>query len=71
MGEPIRGRYGIRSYWQTKVVSGQANITCELLSLYLDDGTAVAEWEAIFDDTPPRGFASGCARSRCSRSTAP
>jgi len=27
------------------------NITCELLNLYLDDGTAIAEWEATFDDT--------------------
>jgi uncharacterized protein (TIGR02246 family) len=51
MGEPIRGRDGIRSYWQTKVVGTQANITCELLNLYLDDGTVIAEWEATFDDT--------------------
>jgi uncharacterized protein (TIGR02246 family) len=51
MGEPIRGRDGIRDYWQTKVVGGQANITCDLLNLYLDDGTAIAEWEATFDDT--------------------
>ena len=29
----------------------QANITCELLNLYLDDGTAIAEREATFDDT--------------------
>jgi hypothetical protein len=35
----------------TTVVGGQANITCELLNLYLDDGTAIAEWEATFDDT--------------------
>ena len=51
MGEPIRGRDGIRDYWQSKVVGGQANITCDLLNLYLDDGTAIAEWEATFDDT--------------------
>jgi hypothetical protein len=51
MGEPIRGRDGIRSYWQTKVVGGQANINCDLLNLYLDDGTAIAEWQAEFDDT--------------------
>jgi nuclear transport factor 2 (NTF2) superfamily protein len=51
MGEPIRGRDGIRAYWQSKVVKEQANITCELLNLYLDDGTAIAEWEAEFDDT--------------------
>jgi ketosteroid isomerase-like protein len=51
MGEPIRGREGIRDYWQTKVVSAQANITCRLLNLYLDGGTAIAEWQAEFDDT--------------------
>jgi hypothetical protein len=54
MGEPIRGRDGIRDYWQSKVVGTQANITCELLNLYLDDGTAIAEWEATFDDTAQR-----------------
>ena len=68
MGEPIRGRDGIRDYWQTKVVGGQANITCDLLNLYLDDGTAIAEWEATFDDTASRS-ASGCGRSPCSLST--
>jgi uncharacterized protein (TIGR02246 family) len=52
MGSPIRGREGIRAYWQSKVVEEQANITCELLNLYLDDGTAIAEWEAEFDDQP-------------------
>jgi hypothetical protein len=51
MGEPIRGRDGIRAYWQTKVIGSQANITCELLNLYLDGTTAIAEWEACFDDT--------------------
>jgi hypothetical protein len=51
MGEPIRGRDGIRDDWQTKVVGTQATIICELLNLYLDDGTAIAEWEATFDDT--------------------
>jgi SnoaL-like domain len=51
MGEPIRGRQGIYDYWTSKVVGGQANITCELLNLYLDDGTAIAEWQAEFDDT--------------------
>jgi hypothetical protein len=67
MGKPIRGRDGIREYWQTKVVGGQANITCDLLNLYLDDGTAIAEWEAEFDAEPSR-FASACGRSRCSPS---
>lgn len=50
LGEPIRGHAGIRQYWQTKVVNEQANISAELLSLYLDGATAIAEWEARFDD---------------------
>ena len=48
--QPIRGHDGIREYWQTKVVKEQANISAELLSLYLDGTTAIAEWEARFDD---------------------
>lgn len=47
---PIRNRDGIRAYWRTKVVTQQANITAELLNLYLDGTTAIAEWEACFDD---------------------
>jgi uncharacterized protein (TIGR02246 family) len=50
LGEPIRGHAGIRQYWQTKVVNQQANVSAELLSLYLDGTTAIAEWEARFDD---------------------
>jgi len=48
--EPIRGHAGIRDYWQTKVGKEQANIQAELLSLCLDGTTAIAEWEACFDD---------------------
>jgi hypothetical protein len=50
LAEPIPDREAIREYWQTKVVEAQANIECELLSLYLDGDTAIAEWEARFDD---------------------
>jgi ketosteroid isomerase-like protein len=50
LGEPIPGREAIRCYWQEKVVQSQANIRCELLALYLDGDTAIAEWEAEFDD---------------------
>ena len=32
------------------MVGSQANITCRLLSLYLDGDTAIAEWVAEFDD---------------------
>jgi uncharacterized protein (TIGR02246 family) len=52
LGEPIRGEAGIRAYWQAKVVESQARIECDLLALYLDGDTAVAEWEAHFDDIP-------------------
>lgn len=52
MGEPIPGREAIRAYWQSKVVESQANIRCELRSLYLDGDTAIAEWGAEFDDVP-------------------
>lgn len=48
--DPIPDREAIRRYWQDKVVGSQANISARLLSLYLDDNTAIAEWEAEFDD---------------------
>lgn len=48
--DPIPDREAIRRYWQSKVVESQANIKCELLSLYLDGDTAIAEWLAEFDD---------------------
>lgn len=51
---PIQDREGIRGYWQAKVVETQANIKCELLNLYLDGNTAIAEWEAEFDDLTQR-----------------
>jgi ketosteroid isomerase-like protein len=51
MQDPIPDREAIREYWQSKVVEAQANITCRLLELYLDGDTAIAEWEAEFDDT--------------------
>lgn len=47
---PIPNREAIREYWERKVVGSQANIKCELLNLYLDGATAIAEWEAEFDD---------------------
>jgi hypothetical protein len=50
MEAAIPDREAIRRYWETKVVGAQANITCKLLSLYVDGTTAIAEWEAEFDD---------------------
>ena len=43
-------RDAIRRYWQEKVVQSQANIKCELLNLYLDGATVIAEWQVEFDD---------------------
>lgn len=48
--EPIPDRDAIRAYWQEKVVGAQANIRCRLLTVHVDGETAVAEWEAYFDD---------------------
>lgn len=48
--KPIQDRSGIRAYWNAKVVESQGDIKCELLNLYLDGNTAIAEWEAEFDD---------------------
>ena len=50
LGDPIPDRDAIRAYWESKVVGGEANIRCQLLSLYLDGDTAIAEWLAEFDD---------------------
>lgn len=47
---PIPDRDAIREYWATKVVKDQANIKAELVNLYLDGDTAIAEWVAEFDD---------------------
>ena len=47
---PIPNREAIRKYWEAKVVAEQANIKCELLNVYLDGDTAIAEWLAEFDD---------------------
>jgi SnoaL-like domain len=48
--DPIPDRDAIRRYWQEKVVQAQANIKCDLLNLYLDGSTVIAEWQAEFDD---------------------
>lgn len=54
LGEPMRGHGAIREYWETKVCKEQANISFALRSLLIDPSksTAVAEWEASFDDVP-------------------
>ena len=47
---PIPDRDAIRAYWQSKVVHAQANIKVQLLNVYPDGETVVAEWLAEFDD---------------------
>lgn len=48
--DPIPDRDAIRAYWETKVVDAQANIRCDVVSVYVDGETAIAEWVAVFDD---------------------
>ncbi len=48
--DPIPDRKAIRDYWQSKVVESQANIKVQLLNVYLDGETVIAEWLAEFDD---------------------
>ncbi len=48
--KPYKGHAEIKSYWITKVVNGQSDITCDLLNVYLDGDIAIAEWEARFFD---------------------
>jgi hypothetical protein len=48
--DPIPDREAICHYWHTKVVAAQANIRCELLNVYVDGDTVIAEWLAEFDD---------------------
>lgn len=50
LSAPIPDRNAIRDYWQSKVVGAQANIKVQLLNVYLDDDTVIAEWLAEFDD---------------------
>jgi uncharacterized protein (TIGR02246 family) len=47
---PMVGHEAIRRYWETKVAAEQANIECGVWTLYLDGDTAIAEWDAEFDD---------------------
>jgi ketosteroid isomerase-like protein len=50
LSDPIPDRNAIRAYWQSKVVESQAHIEVQLLNVYLDGETVIAEWQAEFDD---------------------
>lgn len=54
LAEPMRGHEAIKDYWETKVLRDQANIEFRLLDLFVDPFkfTAIAVWEACFDDIP-------------------
>ncbi len=45
------GRNAIRSYWVSKVVDGQSDITFDLKNVWVDGDTVIAEWFAEFIDT--------------------
>lgn len=45
------GREAIRTYWVTKVVGGQSDITFDLKNVWIDGETVIAEWHAEFTDT--------------------
>jgi uncharacterized protein (TIGR02246 family) len=45
------GREAIRSYWVSKVVNGQSDITFDLKNVWVNGDTVIAEWHANFIDT--------------------
>ena len=47
-----KGRDEIRSYWVSKVVEGQKDITFALQNVWVDGDTVIAEWNAEFIDIP-------------------
>ncbi|MGW4412018.1 integrase core domain-containing protein [Nonomuraea sp. NPDC004702] len=54
-------REAIREYWERKVVASQANITCGLLSHYVDGNSAIAERESRTGGW--KGFTEGLSRA--------
>jgi len=45
------GREAIRSYWISKVIGEQSNISFDLKNVWIDVDTVVAEWYAELTDT--------------------
>ncbi len=43
-----KGHKKIKEYWQKKVVEEQSDIEFNLLNLYVDGDTVIAEWDASF-----------------------
>jgi len=44
------GRDAIKRYWETKVIGEQEDIKFNLLHLWIDGDTVIAEWYATFTD---------------------
>jgi|SRR3989344_2036805 len=45
-----KGHQGISTYWQSKVVESQKDISFKLLNVWVDGETVIAEWNAKFTD---------------------
>ena len=43
-----KGHQAIKEHWQKKVVNEQSKIKFELLNLFVDGDTFIAEWDAVF-----------------------
>lgn len=43
-----KGHLAIKAHWQKKVVEEQSEIKFELLNLFVDGDTFIAEWDAVF-----------------------
>ncbi len=48
--KPFIGHVAIKKYWIDKVVYSQDKIRFNLLNLYIDGDTCIAEWEVSFID---------------------
>jgi ketosteroid isomerase-like protein len=46
--EPHKGHEEIKKYWRDIVIGEQTEIEFELLNLYIEGDTAIAEWKAKF-----------------------
>lgn len=44
------GRDAIKKYWETKVIGEQEDIKFNLLNVWVDENTVIAEWHATFKD---------------------
>jgi len=49
--EAHKGHTAISEYWRKKVCEEQSNIEFQLLNIFVDGDTIIAEWDASFDDT--------------------